>query len=916
MFIQIVPTMRASRIYVVIILLLTLICSNCKKDKLNEISKPSAPSALQANAFSSSQINLAWTDNADNETGFKVERSIDNSTWTEIVSLGSNVTTHQNTGLNSATKYYYRVRAYNKVGNSNYSATANATTLSVGPTLTTASVTNITNTTATGGGNITGDGGNAVTERGVCWSTSVNPTTADNKTSDGAGTGSFTSSITGLSSGTLYYVRAYATNSSGTGYGDQVNFTTLTTAVLPTLTTTAATNITMTTATSGGNISSDGGASVTARGVCWSTSQNPTTANSKTTDASGTGSFTSSITGLTLGTTYYVRAYATNSVGTAYGTQVSFATITNPVLATLTTTGATNIAITTASSGGNITSDGGAAVTVRGVCWSTSQNPTTANSKTTDGSGTGIFTSSITGLTAGTTYYVRAYATNSVGTAYGTQVSFATLTSAVLATLTTTAATNIATTTATSGGNITSDGGAAVTVRGVCWSTSQNPTTANSKTTDGSGTGSFPSSITSLTPGTTYYVRAYATNSVGTAYGTQVSFATLTSAVLATLTTTAATNIAATTATSGGNITSDGGAAVTVRGVCWSTSQNPTTANSKTTDGSGTGAFSSNITGLTASTPYYVRAYATNSVGTAYGLQTNFTTLAAANSPVLTGPSQATGSFNLSWTFNWPGLVSTDDHYELEWSYNQTSGYQILATYPFGVRTSPYTDIITPEAVDIGKTTYFRVRAKSNGSYSAYSNIISVYIPYININVNPDYDNAMLYASNVPSYASTVYNNSDLAAGTNYIYGAFVNDYLLSFSALHFNINNLISGKTIQKATLYLYVKTYAADFNTNYVINALAGSWNTNTITYNNIPNHYTSPSIIQSPPGTTVWQVDITSIVQFWANNPASNFGILISDNNIAWPGYTAFRETYFYSLETAISSSYKPKLYIEIR
>ncbi|TFG42393.1 MAG: hypothetical protein E4H43_03205, partial [Bacteroidia bacterium] len=86
-------------------------------------------------------------------------------------------------------------------------------------------------------------------------------------------------------------------------------------------------SITATTAVSGGNIASDGGGTVTARGVCWSsTSQTPTTSDSKTTDGSGTGSFTSNITGLSPGTEYYIRAYATNSAGTSYGNMVSFPT--------------------------------------------------------------------------------------------------------------------------------------------------------------------------------------------------------------------------------------------------------------------------------------------------------------------------------------------------------------------------------------------------------------------------------------------------------------------------------------------------------------------------------------------------------------------------------------------------------------
>src|ERR1035437_5498763 len=95
-------------------------------------------------------------------------------------------------------------------------------------------------------------------------------------------------------------------------------------------------------------------------------------------------------------------------------------------LATLTTTAASAITLTTAISGGNISSDGGAAITARGVCWNTSTGPTIVNSKTIDGTGTGSFASSVTGLTAGTNYYIRAYATNSAGTAYGNEVSFTT----------------------------------------------------------------------------------------------------------------------------------------------------------------------------------------------------------------------------------------------------------------------------------------------------------------------------------------------------------------------------------------------------------------------------------------------------------------------------------------------------------
>ncbi len=296
------------------------------------------------------------------------------------------------------------------------------------PVLTTADIIDITTSTAMSGGNITDNGGANVTARGVCWSTSANPTTANTKTTDGNGSGVFTSSITGLSNNTTYHVRAYATNSAGTAYGDDISFTTGTAITTPTITTIALSAITATTASSGGNITDNGGANVTARGVCWSISTNPTIANTKTTDGTGSGTFTSSITGLSNNTTYHVRAYATNSAGTAYGDDISFTTGTAITTPTITTTALSAITATTASSGGNITDNGGANVTARGVCWSTSSNPTIANTKTTDGNGSGAFTSSITGLTANTTYHVRAYATNSAGTAYGNDISFTTST--------------------------------------------------------------------------------------------------------------------------------------------------------------------------------------------------------------------------------------------------------------------------------------------------------------------------------------------------------------------------------------------------------------------------------------------------------------------------------------------------------
>jgi uncharacterized protein (TIGR02145 family) len=565
--------------------------------------------------------NTHWiTSNATstNETGFTALPGGTRSTDGSVYDIGNNGywwSATEGSNINSGW-YRYITNLAGSVSRGYYSKSGGLSVRCVMgeiPVLSTTTVSEISSASCVSGGNISFDGNVAVGVRGVCWSTTANPTIANSKTTDGTGTAAFVSNVTGLSPETAYYLRAYATNSMGTAYGSEVVFST----TLPALSTSAVSTITASSASCGGTVTlATGAATVTARGVCWSTTQNPTITDSKTSNSTGTGTYSSLINGLTAETTYYVRAYATNSVGTAYGTQVSFST----ALPTITTTTISGITATTATSGGNATLINGAApITSRGVCWSTAPNPTIAlSTKTSNATGIGVFTSSITGLAIGTTYYVKAYATNSVGTTYGTEVSFST----ILPTITTSAISALTATSATCGGEVTAIGGAAVTARGVCWSLSANPTISNSKTTDGLGIGTYSSSITGLTIGSTYYVRAYATSTIGTAYGNQISFAT----TLPTIATNAVSSITATTATCGGNVTSIGGGEVTERGVCWSTTSNPTISNSKTSDGIGIGVFNSLLVGLTIETTYYVRAYATNNFGTTYGVQNTFST--------------------------------------------------------------------------------------------------------------------------------------------------------------------------------------------------------------------------------------------------------------------------------------------------
>lgn len=646
-------------------------------------------------------------------TGPTINSSITNN-GIGIGTFGSNLS-----GLIPGTLYYLRAYATNANGTVYGNEVTFTSAQMVVPSITSTVPAGITTTTATSGGDITSDGGSSVTARGVCWSISANPTISNSKTVDGAGTGIFTSSLTGLLPGTVYYLRAYSTNASGTGYGNEVTFSTIQ-ATSVTLSTTAVTGIATTGASSGGNITSDGGLQINVRGVCWSTNSSPTITDSKTTDGAGLGIFSSSLSGLQPNTKYYIRAYATNILGTTYGNELSFSTSLTAVL-TLSTSAANTITTTTALAGGNITSDGGLSVTARGVCWSTTSNPTISSSISNNGIGVGAYSSNLSGLLPGTVYYVRAYATNANGTVYGNEVTFTTL-SLNMPTLSSVVPTDVTINSATAGGDVSSDGGAAVTARGVCWSTTSSPTVSNSKTSDGTGTGAFVSNISGLLPGTMYYMRAYATNIIGTAYGNEISFTT-TSLLLSTLTTNTVTTIATSTATAGGNITSDGGATVSARGVCWSVSANPTISNSKTSDGTGAGAFSSSLTGLTPATTYYVRAYATNSVGTAYGNQVTFTTAQQLVVPTLT-TSSASAITAISASLG--GAISSDGGSPVTargvcWA-TSTSPTISNSITSNGTGTGSFTSSLTGL---LSATTYYVRAYATNAVGTAYGNEIS-----------------------------------------------------------------------------------------------------------------------------------------------------------------------------------------------
>ncbi|MCX2494922.1 hypothetical protein OQX63_15640 [Pedobacter sp. PF22-3] len=201
----------------------------------------------------------------------------------------------------------------------------------------------------------------------------------------------------------------------------------------------------------------------------------------------------------------------------------------NAQVATLTTTVFTSITTTDAMGGGTITDKGSSAVTDQGICWSTSPKPTIDSKKVgvVSINGAGVFTSQLTGLTASTKYYVRAFAINKAGVAYGNEIELTTA-SIASATFGFSPMYIIGSTVAAADIEVLTDGGDAVTERGIVYASSPNPTINNSKVKhNNAGLGKFRLSLKDLIPKTTYYARAYAINSKGASYSTEITFKTI-----------------------------------------------------------------------------------------------------------------------------------------------------------------------------------------------------------------------------------------------------------------------------------------------------------------------------------------------------------------------------------------------------
>jgi uncharacterized protein (TIGR02145 family) len=214
-----------------VILSITLIfgCSPSSDSNINSNISilPTVPTNLTGGWDSQSICGLTWTDNSNNESGFKVERKIGTGAYTVIGTTSSDEPFFYDYGLSVNITYTYRVCSYNSEGNSpTYSNEFVLTTTSL-PTLSTTPANLISTTSVKSGATIFGNGGSPITVSGVIWSTSPNPSISlSTKTIDGTLSGNFKSSITGLIANTTYYIRAYATNVGGTAYGNEESFTT------------------------------------------------------------------------------------------------------------------------------------------------------------------------------------------------------------------------------------------------------------------------------------------------------------------------------------------------------------------------------------------------------------------------------------------------------------------------------------------------------------------------------------------------------------------------------------------------------------------------------------------------------------------------------------------------------------------
>ncbi|MDR1723522.1 MAG: hypothetical protein LBR84_06255 [Tannerella sp.] len=373
--------------------------------------------------------------------------------------------------------------------------------------------------------------GMVITERGVCYSEFQNPTTDNGvkQIDSNVGLGVYNLKINGLNSNTTYYIRPYAINAKGIGYGEEL--VVLTNDGLGVVVTTKPNDIHAKIANTGGEIMQTGEGEITKRGIYYSTNKDFST-KSYVLSTDETDVFTCQLVGLTPSQMYYVQAFVTNTYGTFYGNVDSLFTkdgLSHIGEINIQVTGYTDITLVSSVDDGG---DETVVIIERGFCWSTSHNPTIANDTVRCGAGVGVFGGTITGLTAQQQYFARAYSIsvcgNDTSTVYGDEIEFYTKTDVPTVRTENVLSAEIQNGNAIVRGTVVDQGMTPILAAGICWSvTNSTPSLSDNYLTLSIGpSGFFSGSITGLSGGKTYYIRAYATNSNGTSYGEVKSFTT------------------------------------------------------------------------------------------------------------------------------------------------------------------------------------------------------------------------------------------------------------------------------------------------------------------------------------------------------------------------------------------------------
>ncbi|MDR2473996.1 MAG: hypothetical protein LBD53_10650 [Tannerella sp.] len=470
------------------------------------------------------------------------------------------------------------------------------------------------------------ENGSPVTDRGFCYGTSPSPTIANStKISDtGKGIGSYSLTITGLSNNTLYYIRAYATNSYGTVYIDLPPIST--NPGLGVVETTPPSDIHATSAKTGGTIILPGEGSITTRGVYYSVNKDFTGAlTAESTD--NTDTYICNLTNLLSATKYYVKAFVTNTYGTFEGTVDSITTLNG--LGVVETLPPTGIYAASATLNGKITDAGEGSIIKRGIYLSLNKEFTAIDTIYCP-KDTAIYSCPLNDLTPATKYYVKAFVINTFGLSEATNIDSMTTRNG-LPSVGATVKKIIGFTDVTLESVTSALGDTTVTIieRGFCWATSPAPEIDDDTVRCGVGEGTFDGVITGLVAQRQYFARPYARTQFGPAfvvYGEEVSFYTKTD--VPTVRTDSVTSIANGKATVVGTLIDQGSAPVTQAGIVWSL-VNPTPTKTDfvlTLTVAANNSFTGLLQSLRGGQTVYFRAFATNSQGTSYGDVISFTT--------------------------------------------------------------------------------------------------------------------------------------------------------------------------------------------------------------------------------------------------------------------------------------------------